>query len=221
LRVSGIVPDYGAPNATYALLPGSTGYDYFGINATSGGLYVQFGAVLDYYVASILDLDVQVSTWCRVVWRPMGCQASCGAVNMLPACVCGQSIVDCWCLRPWIYRFGRPPFCGHALTLHPVCGHACRFFLCVQATSAVGLTAEERYVVNVQVVDRPPQLANTTYEVLNLNATVGYVFSPPLAATNRNGNPVAYSLDPQFLGQFNVTSDSGVLTIVGSDLNAR
>ena len=47
--------------------------------------------------------------------------------------------------------------------------------------------------INVLEVSRPPQMSNTTYEVLSLNATAGYTFSPPLSAVNRNGNPLPAS----------------------------
>ena len=55
-----IVPDYGAPSPSYTLLPGTTGYDVFGISSATGGLYVLTGAVLDFDLASALDVDVEV-----------------------------------------------------------------------------------------------------------------------------------------------------------------
>ena len=75
--------------------------------------------------------------------------------------------------------------------------------------------------INVLEVSRPPQMSNTTYEVLSLNATAGYTFSPPLSAVNRNGNPVTYAVGPGFEDQFSVTNTTGVLSIIGANLNAR
>jgi hypothetical protein len=90
-----------------------------------------------------------------------------------------------------------------------------------QATSSAGLTAVQRYSVSVVLVNRPPVLSPTRYEVLDTVATAGYTFTPPLSALTRSGAAVEYALPPSFQSQFAVDSSAGVLSIIGPALTQR
>ena len=75
-----------------------------------------------------------------------------------------------------------------------------------------------RYTIHLINVTRPPSLSNVTYSVLSNIAKAGHVFSPPLTAYDREGDPVTYALSPSALALFALNATTGVLTLA-SDLS--
>jgi hypothetical protein len=105
-----VVPDFGSFNATYSLVPGATGYAYFGVDAATGGLYVLPDVTLDFFVANAFELDVMVRAcalrcarvgcvcaWVCVVHCSAGLCVFCRAVQL---CCCGvlRCLCCAWCV---------------------------------------------------------------------------------------------------------------------------
>ncbi len=59
-------------------------------------------------------------------------------------------------------------------------------------------------------------MTNVTYDVLSTNAIANYEFSPPLTASDREGNAVTYSLSPADMTVFSLDSATGVLKLLSA-----